>query len=126
MSSLPTRLTIAETIRQLCQQIRWRPGRAEAHVEKRIRLGHLPPQATVAEYELLIMAVLNDPSAEVYLVEYGKIFYPTVVADYQGVKWLVMCGMDGIMETAFPPDDPVSYFQREKYHWISMLTELLA
>ena len=35
-----------------------------------------------------------------------------VVAEVEGVRWLVMLSLDGIMETAFPPEDPETYLAR--------------
>jgi hypothetical protein len=39
--------TVVEAIRQLRDQVRWKPGKARHHVAKRNALGH-SPEATVA------------------------------------------------------------------------------
>jgi hypothetical protein len=96
---------VVEAIRQLRDQIRCKPGKARQHLAKRIALGHLPPEATVADYDALIRRVVQTPTAEVFVYRWGEHTYPTVVAEIDGVRWLVMLGMDGIMETAFPPED---------------------
>ena len=42
--------------------------------------------------------------------------YPTVVpSEIDGVRWLVMLGMDGIMETAFPPEDAATYLASSRF-----------
>jgi len=116
---------IAAAIRQVRNQVRWKSGKAQSHVEKRIRLGHLPPVTTLADYEMLIHAVLHHPEAMVYGFRYANALYPTIVAPYQDQLWLVMFGLDGIMETAFPLDDPVTYFQNPKYQRFGLLKEFL-
>ena len=117
------RSQITEAIRQARTEIRWKPGKAQFHLAKRIRLGHLANTATLADYELIIRLVLSDMDAVVYGFRYNNLLYPTVVAWYQGYLWLVMLGLDGIMETAFPPDEPISYFQNPKYQRLGLLEE---
>lgn len=84
----------------------------------------MPSGTSLAEYEAIISTILHNSEAKVYLFQYGDVFYPTVVAPYQGQVWLVMFGMNGVMETAFPPDDPVIYFQDPKYHLLGSIQEL--
>ncbi|MCE7989619.1 MAG: hypothetical protein DYG89_51385 [Caldilinea sp. CFX5] len=115
---------IFTALQQILTQIRWKPNKAQSHLEKRIRLAHLPPATSLAEYEAIIGTVLRNPEATVYAFQYNNIFYPTIVAPYQGQVWLVMFGMNGIMETSFPPDDPVTYFQDPKYHLLGQIQEL--
>ena len=108
--SLPA---IAQALRQVQAQIRWKPGKAHKHLSKRKDQGHLPPQATLAEYEAIIQAVVRHPEALIYVYRYGSTDYPTVVASCEGQIWLVMFGLDGVMETAFPPGEPDTYFDRD-------------
>ena len=61
------REAVVEALRQVRQQVRWRPGKAQPHLAKRVALGHLPAQATVATYEALIQAVVQTPTAVVWL-----------------------------------------------------------
>ena len=84
----------------------------------------MPPATSLTEYEAIINAVLRNPDAIVYVFQYNDIFYPTIVALYQEQVWLVMFGMNGIMETAFPPDDPDTYFQDPKNHQLGPIQEL--
>ncbi len=119
------RSQIEAAIRQVRNQVRWKPNKAQSHIEKRIRLGHLPPVTTLTDYEVLIHAVLHHSEAVVYGFRYANVLYPTVVAPQQGQLWLVMFGLDGIMETAFPLDDPIIYFQNPKYQRFGLLAEFL-
>jgi hypothetical protein len=86
--------------------VRWRPGKNTQHLAKRIELGHLPVGTTLAEYEAIIIRVIRTSTAEVFVYRWGEPVYPTVVADVERVQWLVMVGLDSVMETAFPPEDP--------------------
>ncbi len=52
--------------------------------------------------------------------------YPTVVAPHKGRTWLVMISLEGILETAFPPDDPEAYFGQEpRYQRLGSLKEII-
>jgi len=104
---------VASAIRQVQSGARWKPGKGRRHLEKRIRQGHLPPATTLAEYEAIILAVVSHPDAFVFVYRYGSTDYPTLVAPYEGRIWLAMFSLDGIMETAFPPDKPDTYFSAD-------------
>lgn len=115
---------VVEALRQLRAQVRWRLGKALPHLAKRVALGHLPPEATMAVYEACIQAVIQTPTAEVWVYRWGETVYSTVVAEVDGVRWLVMLGMDGLMETAFPPEDPVTYLGDPRFTRLGTLEEL--
>lgn len=118
------REAISEALRQVRQQVRWRPGKAQVHLAKRVALGHLPSQATLATYEALIQTVVQMPTAVVWVCSWGADAYPTVVTAMAGVLWLVMCGLDGIMETAFPPEDPATYLANPRFIRLGTVEEL--
>jgi hypothetical protein len=42
----------------------------------------------------------------VFVYRWEDTVYPTIVTDVEGVRWLVMVGLESVMETAFPPEDP--------------------
>jgi hypothetical protein len=85
----------------------------------------LEGETTLAEYEAIITTVLFHPDAVVYVYRYGVTDYPTVVAPCGGQLWLVMVGPEGVMETAFPPDDTETYFSDPRYIFVGKLEELL-
>jgi hypothetical protein len=117
---------IVQALRQAQTRIRWKPGKAYAHLNKRKNRGHLLQQAKLADYETIIKAVLQHPEAFVYVYRYEAIDYPTVVAPYEGQVWLVMFGLEGIMETAFPPDEPDTYFELDpRYIPLGKIEELM-
>ena len=118
------RLDIIKAIRHVQTEIRWKSGKHIQHLTKRIRLGHLPPQTTLTEYEAIIATIVNDYQAKVYLFRYEDTPYPTLVTTVKNQDWLVMIGLDGIMETAFPPNDPETYLADPAYVYVGMLEEL--
>lgn len=120
-----SREAVGAALRQVQQQVRWRPGKAEVHLAKRVALGHLPAQATLATYEAIIQTVVQTPTAVVWLYHWGAALYPTVVTEVAGVLWLVMCGSDGMMETAFPPEDPATYLADPRFTRVGTVEELL-
>ena len=75
---------ILESLQRARSKIRWKPGKAAPHLAKRVRLGHLPEDATLEKYEEKIAAVLNQPDAGLYLFVYGSSIYPTAIALVEG------------------------------------------
>jgi hypothetical protein len=119
-----SRATLVNAICLAQNQVSWKPGKADAHLAKRIRLGHLPQNATVTDYELLIAALLNTPDAKVYVYEFGEIIYPTLVSPVDQTVWLAMITINGVMETAFPPAMPDQYLSQPSFTYIGLLGEL--
>lgn len=115
---------IADAIRRLQERVRWRPWKHAQHLAKRIELGHLPVGATLAEYEAIIIRVISTSTAEVFVYRWGETLYPTVVAEVEGIRWLVMLGLDSIMETAFPPENPATYLANLRFQRLGTLEEL--
>jgi len=40
--------------------------------------------------------------------------------------WLVMLGLDGVLETGFPPESPESYLADESFIYLGLLKDLVA
>ena len=118
------RIGVSQAISRVRKQIVWKPGKAANHLAKRIRLGHLPDDASLEEYEAIITYVVTAISADVYLYIYGETIYPTVVAYVDYKLWLVMIGLNGVLETAFPPDLPQSYLAISSFVYLGLVKEL--
>ncbi len=116
---------VANAIRQIQSEVRWKPGKNLQHLKRRIDFEHLPPGSTVDEYQTIIVSVLSNPMADVFVYFWGDTPYPTVVAEYSGRHWLVMFSLSGVMETAFPPDNPKEYLSDPRFRRLSTLEELL-
>jgi len=113
-------------VKQARNQIRWKSDKDAIHLAKRIALGHLPPTATLTDYEKIINAVLNSNRSKVYLFYYqSKSPYPTLTTKIENSDWVVIINLDGIMETAFPPEDLAGYLSDPAYRYVSSLEELL-
>jgi hypothetical protein len=111
-------------IRRVQHQVHWKPGKAQQHVAKRRALGHLPRQATVTEYNALIRRIVHTADAEVFVYRWQETDYPTIVAHVEGVRWLVMVSLEGLMETAFPPALPERYLADPRFTRLGTLEEL--
>ena len=116
---------IAAAIRQIRAEIRWKPGKDVEHLRTRIHYGHLPPDATLDDYEEIIATILHDPDATVFAFIWKNDVYPTIVAKYRGRQWLVMFSLSGVMETAFPPTDPDEYLADPRFQYVGAVQELL-
>jgi len=118
--------TVVEAITAVRLELRWKAGKAQQHLIKRIERAHLSPETTLRQYEAIIRSVLLDPTAQVFVFQFGQTFYPTVVAEYANKAWLVMFGLNGILETAFPPDDVEDYVYNDpSYIRIGLIDEVL-
>lgn len=114
-----------QAILQAQNHIQWKLGKANPHLTKRIRLGHLPENATIVEYEELISQVLANSKAKIYIYSYESTIYPTITSIVKDRLWLVMIGLDGILETAFPPENPSNYLTNPNFIYIGILEKLL-
>ena len=114
----------SSAIQRLQKRLKWRPGKAAVHLSKRIAPGHLPTEATLADYEAVILRAINTHDAEVFVYLWDDTVYPTAVAELDGTRWLIMMGLDGTMETAFPPEDPDVYLADQRFRRLGILKEL--
>ena len=69
----------------------------------------------MAEYDATIIGAISPSTAEVVVYRWGEPVYPTVVADVEGVRWLVMVGLESVLGTAFPPEDPEIYLVNPRF-----------
>jgi hypothetical protein len=118
------RLAVLQAIARVREQIIWKSGKSTSHLLKRIRLGHLPDDANLEQYNAIIAAVVNSPDANVYVYVYGEKIYPTLVANIENKLWIVMISVEGVLETAFPPDLPESYLANSDFVDLSSVKEL--
>jgi hypothetical protein len=116
---------IKQAIRAVQIQVRWRPGSETGHLLKRKVRNHLPWSATLADYEQVIASVVTDHNAAVYVYWHGQTPYPTVVAALHGRNWLVMCDLDGVLESAYVVERPGHYLNRPVFELLGTLSEVL-
>lgn len=118
------RVAVIQAIGIVRERINWKPGKATRHLLKRISLGHLPDETTLEQYNEIVTFVVNNPDANIYLYVFRETIYPTLVANIENKIWLVMIGLDGVLETAFPPDDPEGYLADSAFIYLGSVKEL--
>lgn len=114
---------IKQAINLIRFQIKWKPNKAEIHLQKRIDRKHLDDSAKLEDYEKIILSIINNPQAKLYIYQYNDLIYPTIASFYEDNLWLVMFSLDGIMETAFPPDNPNNYLSKTAFRYIDLLQD---
>lgn len=115
---------ILEAVKALRAQIRWKPNSAMYHLQKRKARGHLPPNATLEDYENIISKVLHDKSAKVYRYWYNRVPYVTLTAAVHDKQWLVMFTHEGILESCFVLERTERYMNKPGFEWIGRLGEV--
>lgn len=117
---------VRNAIHHLRDEIIWKPGKASPHLQKRILRGHLPEDATLMDYEAIIEQISHRPDAKVFVYRFGEHLYPTILATLEDTPWIVMMDENGILETSFPPDDPITYFNNSSFTYLGTLEEVLS
>ncbi|MDE0077693.1 MAG: hypothetical protein OXO50_09245 [Caldilineaceae bacterium] len=120
------RTQVAAAVRLVQRQIRWKPGSAERHLWKRKRRGHLPLDATLAEYEQIIRSAVMNQAAIVYLYAHDDLSYVAVAAGIQERTWLIMFDLDGVLETAYIVERPDLYLRKSVFDRVGALAEVLS
>ena len=115
---------VIQAILKAQKNIRWKPKKAEPHLKKRIRLGHLPENSTIATYEAIIHQILINPKAKVYAYRDQSLLYPSITSTIDSRIWLVILGIDSILETAFPPNNPKTYLANRSFIYLGTLEDL--
>jgi hypothetical protein len=115
---------ILDAIKIVRSQVRWKHNSAVRHLRKRKQRGHLPPPATLEDYEHIIQSVVQDKTGRVYRYWYNGIPYVTVVATVDTRQWLVMFAYDGVLESAFVIERPERYLSKPGFEWIGSLNEV--
>lgn len=116
---------IAAAIRTVQTYIRWKPGSLDRHLNTRKKRNHLPPQATVADYEARIHQVLTGNANIVYLFHMNGVDYVTIV-EPTARPWLVMFDLNGLMETAFIVENPQSYLNKREFSQVGTVQRVLS
>lgn len=87
----------------------------------------LPDNATLDDFNKLIQSVLHDPNSRIYRYNWDRrIPYGLVVATptVEESQWLVMFGLNGIMETAFVITRP-GYVEQKEMMLLGTIEELV-
>jgi hypothetical protein len=118
-----------EDISSLIQRLRqgniWKPAAAARNLQKRKLRGHLPPDATLTDYEVVIQHVLEAEGVLVYIYSTGESPYLAVDAWLNSRLWLVIVSFEGIMETAFVVENSETYLDREAFPYVGKMSEVV-
>ena len=60
-----------------------------------------------------------------YLYDFMGIYYYAVRGFVGGNEWLVIFGRDGLMETAFPPQDMDEYLEHRGFVFLGRIEEIM-
>ena len=118
------RQAVAQALRHLRQQVQWKPHKEAQHLTKRKRMGHLHGEATVDDYNALISVVVHEADSLLYHYPFSTRDYYAVSGQVEGVTWLVIFGIDGILETAFPPRDLDTYLTKRGFELLGRMGEI--
>lgn len=116
----------AAALRAIRRHVRWKQGKAAAHLEKRKDLGHLPAEYSVEKYNELIQALVQGVEHRVYFYRFGSKRYYAVRGTVRDTEWLVIATKEGVIETAFPPDAIDDYLSRRGFILIGTIQEVFA
>lgn len=119
------RAEAASALAAVRKEVRWKPGKDVRHLEKRKALGHLPQGSSLKDYNSLIGELTGKEENLVYLYEFSGTRYYAVRGELRGAEWLVILDRDGLIETAFPPDDIESYLEKRGFHPLGKIGEVL-
>jgi len=115
---------VGAAIESLKDSVRWRRGKDTVHLRKRKLLGHLPVEATLDVYNGLIRELMDQPQSKVYAYRFRGRVYGVVVGEWRGEVWLAIFTTEGIMETAFPPDDVALYIRENDMRLLGTVEEI--
>jgi len=117
---------ITKAIKLIQTQVQWKSvNKAEIHLAKRIKLGHLTDSSSLDDYEKIIQIIIFNSESKIYIFRDDDSFYPSITNQINSQLWLVMFSLDGIMETAFPPSNPEKYLNNNPFVYVGKLKELV-
>jgi len=123
MLSNEERAALVNALKAICNKVRWKPGKDIVHLKKRQRMKHL--SGTLADYEQVIYDIVRNRQSIVYLYDFMGAHYYAVRGFAASNEWLVIFGRDGLMETAFPPQNIDEYLERRGFIFLCRVEEIL-
>ena len=88
-------------------------------------MGHISVSATIMDYNNIIADVVKNDNNILYVYEFKTCNWYAVRGFAQESEWLVIYGPNGIMETAFPPEDIDDYLNKRGFIFIGQIKEIL-
>ena len=101
----------------------WKEGKDHHHLNKRKKRSHIPLDWSLEDYNQLIVDIAKELKNETYL--YYKDTFDQRYLVIGDKYWIVMIGEDGIMETAFPPNNYKNYLSEDEgYIFLGTIKEV--
>lgn len=125
MLSTVEQAALVEALTALRGKVRWKPGKDIVHHQKRQDMEHLPASCSLAGYEKRILDIVRNGQNIVYLYEVRGIHFYAVRGFKADNEWLVIFGRDGVMETAFPPENMDEYLAARGFVVLGHVEEVL-
>ena len=119
------RSTLLNALQVIRKGVQWKTGKDVVHLKKRQRLSHIPPSASLLDYDTIIFDLVKNDENILYLYEFIGNHYYAVRGFVQETEWLVIFGAGGVMETAFPPEKMGDYLQNRGFVLIGQIKEVL-
>ena len=118
---------LIEAINSLRRKVQWKEGKDVSHLNKRIKLNHLPLTASLSDYEMLIFNLVRNGENVLYVYEFTSKVYYGLRGFIKGQvnEWLVIFGVGGILETAFPPENIDEYLENRGFVLIGRIKEVV-
>jgi len=116
---------LLQAIVKIREKVLWKVGKDVVHLDKRRQMGHLPPSASMVEYDKIIRELVINEQNALYLYEIRGDHYYAVPGLAHNREWLVIFGEGGLMETAFPPEDVDDYIERRSFILLGRIEEVL-
>lgn len=112
-------------LQRIRSRVQWKKGKDVAHYKKRQKLSHIPQSASLLDFNAIISDIVNNAENILYLYEFMGHHYYAIRGFFNEIEWLVIFGEDGIMETAFPPENMDSYIQKRGFVLIGPIKEIM-
>lgn len=74
----------------------------------------------------IIRSVVQHDAAEVYLFWREDTPYVSIVDNRNEQRWLVMVGIDGVIESAYIVERPHLYLNKAEFEYVDLLAKVLA
>lgn len=116
-------VSLIQALKAICNEVRWKPGKDIVHLKKRQRMKHL--SGSLGDYEQVIYNIVRNVENTVYLYDFMGTHYYAVRGFAASNEWLVIFGRDGLMETAFPPQNIDNYLERRGFVFLGHVKEIL-
>ena len=123
--TIEERAKLLDALHCIRKTVQWKPGKDILHLKKRQKMNHLSLSASLLDYNKVISALIGNEQNIIYLYEFRGIYYYAVRGFIHEKEWLTIFGANGVMETAFPPENIDYYLERRGFVPLGRMKEVL-